>query len=211
MPVTIDTGRFHLRELREDDATERYLGWLGDAAAMKYITAAAVTKELSDLRLYIRARIGRDDVLFLGIFEKSSGAHIGNIKYEPVDSAKGFAIMGILIGDPQYRGKGVAPEVLKASARWLRAERAITQIVLGVSHDNAAAIRAYQQAGFVIEGSPFIPGPRSGYATMVQTANLTAEPGHDRLGAGAGAGAGADADADAEPIPELEFDQTVGW
>jgi hypothetical protein len=42
-----------------------------------------------------------------------------------------------------------------------------------------------------------------------QTANLTAEPGHDRLGAGAGAGA--DADADAEPIPELEFDQTAGW
>jgi hypothetical protein len=40
-----------------------------------------------------------------------------------------------------------------------------------------------------------------------QTANLTAEAGHDRLGAGAGAGAG----ADAEPIPELEFDQTVGW
>jgi hypothetical protein len=44
-----------------------------------------------------------------------------------------------------------------------------------------------------------------------QTANLTAEAGHDRLGAGAGAGADADADADAEPIPELEFDQTVGW
>jgi hypothetical protein len=44
-----------------------------------------------------------------------------------------------------------------------------------------------------------------------QTANLTAEAGHDRLVAGAGAGAGADADADAEPIPELEFDQTVGW
>ena len=40
-----------------------------------------------------------------------------------------------------------------------------------------------------------------------QTANLTAEAGHDRLVAGAGA----DADADAEPIPELEFDQTVGW
>ena len=46
---------------------------------------------------------------------------------------------------------------------------------------------------------------------MDQTANLTAEAGHDRLVAGAGAGADADADADAEPIPELEFDQTVGW
>jgi hypothetical protein len=38
-----------------------------------------------------------------------------------------------------------------------------------------------------------------------QSANLTAEAGHDRLLAGAGA------DADAEPIPDLEFDQTVGW
>ena len=38
-----------------------------------------------------------------------------------------------------------------------------------------------------------------------QTANLTAEAGHDRLEADAGA------DADAEPVPELEFDQTLGW
>ena len=36
-----------------------------------------------------------------------------------------------------------------------------------------------------------------------QTANLTAEAGHNRLVAYAG--------ADAEPVPELEFDQTVGW
>ena len=37
-----------------------------------------------------------------------------------------------------------------------------------------------------------------------QTANLTAEAGHERLMADAGAG------ADAEPVPELEFDQTLG-
>ncbi len=36
-----------------------------------------------------------------------------------------------------------------------------------------------------------------------QTANLTAEAGHDRLVADAG--------AHAEPVPELEFDQTLGW
>ena len=35
-----------------------------------------------------------------------------------------------------------------------------------------------------------------------QTANLTAEAGHDRLLHNAG--------VDAEPIPELEFDQTLG-
>jgi len=35
------------------------------------------------------------------------------------------------------------------------------------------------------------------------TANLAVEAGHDRLVADAG--------ADAEPIPDLEFDQTLGW
>ena len=37
------------------------------------------------------------------------------------------------------------------------------------------------------------------------TATLEAEAGHDMLVACAGAG------ADAEPVPELEFDQTLGW
>ncbi len=36
-----------------------------------------------------------------------------------------------------------------------------------------------------------------------QTANLTAEAGYERLLHNAG--------VDAEPIPELEFDQTLGW
>ncbi len=35
------------------------------------------------------------------------------------------------------------------------------------------------------------------------TANLTAEAGHDRLVHNVG--------VDTEPIPELEFDQTMGW
>ena len=36
-----------------------------------------------------------------------------------------------------------------------------------------------------------------------QTANLKAEAGHDRLLHDVG--------VDAEPIPDLEFDQTLGW
>ena len=36
-----------------------------------------------------------------------------------------------------------------------------------------------------------------------QTANLRSEAGYDRLGHNAG--------VDVEPIPELEFDQTLGW
>ena len=167
MTVAFDTERFHLRELSEADVTDRYLGWFRDPVATRYISSAAATRELSDLRKYVGERVGRDDVLFLGIFDRAGGLHIGNIKYEPLDSHQGYAIMGILVGDPAYRGKGVASEVLKVSAQWLRSHRGITQIILGVGSDNRAAVRAYEAAGFVVESSPHIPGSHPGAITMV--------------------------------------------
>jgi ribosomal-protein-alanine N-acetyltransferase len=163
----IETDRFVLRPLTEADATERYWQWLQDGDARKYIAAAPSTRDLSDLRSYIAARVHRADVLFLGIFDKATGQHVGNIKYEPVDSARGFAIMGVLLGEPDYRGTGVVPEVLKATAGWLKANRGIREIVLGVAAENQAAIRAYEKVGFQLAPTPFIPAPAPGALTMV--------------------------------------------
>ena len=165
--VEITTERFLLRELTEEDVTQRYLGWLSDSESKKFIAAATAVQKLSDLRQYVLERVGRDGILFLGIFEKASGLHIGNIKYEPVDSALGYAIMGMLIGDLAYRGKKVGAEVLNASAGWLKEHRNIRQIVLGVSKDNHAAVKAYEKAGFVVADTPHIQKPMPGAITMV--------------------------------------------
>lgn len=166
MRVAIQTTRFTLRTLTVSDASERYLSWLDDPDARKYITAAATTHGLDDLRAYIAEREGRDDVLFLGIFD-AAGAHIGNIKYEPVDAKAGYAIMGILIGDAAYRGRGVTPEVLRTTARWLREHRGIREIVLGVKRANAGAIRAYEKVGFVEQVTAHIPSVPADSTTMV--------------------------------------------
>jgi ribosomal-protein-alanine N-acetyltransferase len=163
----IETPRFRLRELTPGDVTERYLGWLRDPEAVRHIASARGTQALGDLSAFVAARLNRDDVLFLGIFDRTTGEHIGNLKYEPVNAAEGYAIMGILIGEPGYRGRGVGTEVLVASARWLRDHRHIAQIVLGVSTTNERAIRSYQAAGFAIEDSPYMPGPHPEYYTMV--------------------------------------------
>ncbi len=164
--VRISTERFLLRELTEGDVTQRYLSWLSDVATQRFIVAAAKTKRLSDLKQYVQERIGREDVLFLGIFEKATGVHVGNIKYEPVDSASGYAVMGILIGDPISRGKGVAGEAVRASALWLKAHRQIRWILLGVNPNNTAAIKAYQKVGFVQSPSAYIRREFQGNTAM---------------------------------------------
>lgn len=163
----IDTARFFLRPLTPADATPQYWSWLQDAEARKYITAAATTHGLGQLQAYISERENREDVLFLGIFERDSGAHIGNIKFEPIDSESGYAVMGVLIGTLAFRGRGVTTEVLTASGRWLQANRGIRQIVLGVHTGNTAAIRAYEKVGFVRAMTPHIPAPHAGTLTMV--------------------------------------------
>lgn len=164
IPTAIFTDRFSLKPLNVDDVGPRYVGWLSDRATGQFITAKL---DIVGLRQYVLERSGREDVIFLGIFEKDTGLHIGNIKYEPVNSEMGYAIMGILIGEEGWRGKGVAAEVISASAEWLRMHRNIREIILGVDRANLAAVSAYQKLGFIEESSVFVPSVSSEGKTMV--------------------------------------------
>lgn len=144
----IKTARFTLRSLTVDDATKAYSQWFDDPAVAEHIMAAKAPHDIDALRRYIAEKSILPDVLFLGIFELDSGTHIGNIKYEPIDSANGVAEMGILIGEPNWRGRGVAREIIVASADWLRKHRGISRILLGVEKKNLAALSAYLRTGF---------------------------------------------------------------
>lgn len=146
--VQITTPRFSLRSLTIDDATARYSSWFDEVTSSQYITAAQCDHGVESLRAYIMEREGRDDVLFLGIFTRYGHEHIGNIKYEPVDLVHGYAVMGMLIGEREWRGQGVAEEVIQHSAAWLQQTWGIREILLGVAKDNHAAISAYEKAGF---------------------------------------------------------------
>ena len=98
--LVTETLRTLVRPLSEDDVSERYLSWLNDADIRKWIAAAAKTRRLSDLRSYVAEKVQRMDVLFLGIFDKSTESHIGNIKYDPIVPQLQAAVVGILIGEP---------------------------------------------------------------------------------------------------------------
>lgn len=145
--VTILTNRFALRELGEDDATLTYLDWL-DPERSPYLVTGSQYRNLDDLRTYIAEKRQRADVLLLGIFRRSDGVHIGNVKYEPIDIDQRFATLGVLVGDIGSRGKNVAGEAIAASGRWLKDNYGIRQIRLGVDRKNVAAMRAYEKIGF---------------------------------------------------------------
>jgi aryl-alcohol dehydrogenase-like predicted oxidoreductase/RimJ/RimL family protein N-acetyltransferase len=144
----METARFYLRRLTFADVSDEYLSWIRDQNSNRFIETADPTYDLDSLRSYVEQREHKSDVLFFGIFVRGTNEHIGNIKFEPIDSLAGSATMGILIGNKDWRGRGVAGEVLEASAQWLFDEHGIAKIVLGVDSNNKAGIRAYLKAGF---------------------------------------------------------------
>jgi RimJ/RimL family protein N-acetyltransferase len=166
MGIRIETERFVLRELTAEDATPIYLGWFRGPESANIVTAGDI-HDLADLRAYISSKSGRKDILFLGIFEKETDSHIGNLKYEPINSGFGYAILGIFVGDSKSRGLGVAQEAITASASWLKDNRAIKEIVLGVAKSNLAAIKAYEKTGFKIASTPHLTSPRDDIQSMV--------------------------------------------
>ena len=147
----IETERFFLRLLTIADVTHRYLGWLQDEESNQFIVTASSRHTIDSLKTYVEERTNREDILFFGVFLKDNNLHIGNIKFEPINRVDGTATMGILIGDPDWRGRGAAAEVLNACAEWLYENYSIAQMHLGVDRDNRSAIRAYIKDGFRIQ------------------------------------------------------------
>ena len=165
--IEIGSNRFQLKSLVAEDATIEYLSWLDESFAKQFITYADKKRSIDDLRDYIVDKSSKENILFLGIFLKEEMLHIGNIKYELIDRDKGYATMGILIGNKQWHGKGVAPEVIYESAQWLQNKKKINQIILGVNVENTRAIKSYEKIGFIKKDTPYIEVKSKEHLAMV--------------------------------------------
>ncbi|RHW75965.1 GNAT family N-acetyltransferase [Colwellia sp. RSH04] len=162
--LRINTQRFYLRELTEKDVGPRYLSWLQDNITSKFITYRQ--DNINDLKAYVRAHLLASEVLFLGVFCKETDEHIGNLKFDNINN--GQAVMGILIGEPDWRGRGVAKEILPASMDYLHNKRKVDLVYLGVGKKNIPAILAYEEVGFISCNSPPFPIGENGIAMIYQ-------------------------------------------
>jgi [ribosomal protein S5]-alanine N-acetyltransferase len=148
--MIINTKRFQLKILTTKDVTDEYLSWFSKSKDVeKYISFAQKEISMDDLIQYVKNKEDRKDVLFLAIFT-TFGQHIGNIKYESISPETGSAVMGILIGDKEWRGKGVASEVVKGSSEYLRKNYKIKKIKLSVRKNNISAVTAYKKMQFKV-------------------------------------------------------------
>ena len=144
--VDIKTERLYIRNITLNDVDDVYLSWLNDYESTKYIVHRK--NSIDSLKKYVKEKIDNPNTIFLAIFDLLSNKHIGNIKFEPIDLAERFAVMGILIGDSNYKGIGIAKEVIINTSFYLNRSLNINKIYLGVNTNNLPALKAYTKMGF---------------------------------------------------------------
>ncbi len=141
--------RIYLKILKEENATADYSGWLNDAEVNKYLVTKNAT--IQELKNYIAEKLADDNCLFFGIFIKSNHWHIGNLKLETIDWRKKSADFGILIGDKNYWGKGLATEATKLIVDFAFNKLKLVILELGVIADNLVALKVYEKIGFKVD------------------------------------------------------------
>jgi RimJ/RimL family protein N-acetyltransferase len=135
-PVVIDCGKWLVRTATIDDASERWAGWLTDPHASHFLNAPPKAMKLADLVAYIKS-FDQKNRMLLGICEKSSGEQIGFLRFD-IDHSDGRFLVSILIGEPDYRNKGVIFDITEPMRIYLFETLGLkTMIATALSHNRA--------------------------------------------------------------------------
>jgi RimJ/RimL family protein N-acetyltransferase len=107
--VNLDCGKYLVRTVTTDDASDRWATWMADPEASHMMNAPAKALKKRDIVTYIKSFDQRSHLL-LGIFENVSEKHLGFLRID-IDYALGRFLVSMLIGEPGYRNKGVTNDI----------------------------------------------------------------------------------------------------
>lgn len=130
------------------DLLPLYQRWINDLGTMRTlgIPPLPMTSE-KEQEWFDRQSKTEDDVPFT-IYERETLRPIGNTGLHEIDYRNRSATFGIMIGEPDCRGKGYGTETTSLMLDYAFTALGLHNVMLTVFEFNAAGIRAYEKAGF---------------------------------------------------------------
>ncbi len=154
MKIYLVGKRIYLRGLVSQDVTEAspYFMWLNDLRLDLYTNRSDFPNSIKSLQLYVEKSQSSRDLLLLGIFDKSSDRHIGNITLQEFDWINRRAFMGYLLGDLEYARKGYATEAVQMIMYHGFNRLNLERIHTTISERNIGSLKVAQKSGLRKEG-----------------------------------------------------------
>jgi len=142
----------YLREVRLSDVNGDYYNWMNDPEITQYLESRFIPYSMNSLEEYVGGKRGSNDEIFLAVVRKENDKHIGNIKLGPINWIHRIGGIGILIGDKGSWRQGVGTEAIILVSQYAFNTLNLHKVTAGCYKVNKGAARAFEKAGFVVEG-----------------------------------------------------------
>lgn len=136
--------------LTPEHVTDAYVGWMADAEVHRFLESRFATHTRASIETYVAERLAGEDLL-LGIHSRALDRHVGNIKLGPIDRPHGLAEIGIMIGDREAWGQGMATAAIRRISSIAFEELGLRKLSAGCYASNVASRKAFESAGFIVE------------------------------------------------------------
>jgi RimJ/RimL family protein N-acetyltransferase len=133
-------GRYFLRTIKREDASERWAGWLADPHIVHVLNTAPKALRRSDIADYIRQFDQRSQLL-LGIFQKGTRLHVGFVRLD-IDYSANDALVNAVIGEAAHRNAGATTVVFVPLLDYLFDTVGLDRVKASVLRRNTGTLRS---------------------------------------------------------------------
>ena len=147
----IESKRLLFRPITYDD-TDMVLKWRNSKAIQgNFIYRKEVTRE--EHLNWLKTRVDTGEVLQFIIVEKDSDRPIGSVYVRDIDDERTTGEYGIFIGEEDARSRGYGTETAERIVEYFFDDLKFRKLSLRVFARNMSAIRSYEKAGFIVDGT----------------------------------------------------------
>ena len=133
---------------REDIPT--FVRWFNDPEVRRYLEMYLPMSKAEEEQWFERY-LKDDSSRFFGI-ETCDGVLIGNVGLHSIDWKNRSAVLGVVIAEKEYWGKGYGSDAITTLLRFVFGEMNLHRIHLSTFEFNERAISCYEKCGFRREG-----------------------------------------------------------
>lgn len=142
----------YLETLTVSNMSDDYVRWLQDREIIRFLELRHEQQTSESVSDFVNNCFSSKNDLLMGIFLQDEKKHIGNIKLGPVVWRYLRADIGIVIGDKNYWGRGLATEAIRLLCDIAFYDLGLRRVQAGAYGENMGSVKAFEKAGFRVEG-----------------------------------------------------------
>jgi [ribosomal protein S5]-alanine N-acetyltransferase len=133
-----------------------YLNWLHDRDVIRTLYLRdylAKPVSFEEVAKYVQRLMVSETDMFLALHDRRDGRFVGTLKAGHIDWDASIVDIGIMIGDKNAWGRGLATDSLLILCRFLFEDMGFRRLTAGAMGINMAMVRVFKNLGFQQEGT----------------------------------------------------------